>query len=125
MAAMSQDVFEFFMVIIGIVLAIIVFIVGFWVLDRSRRETPFYSLGYSMSAAWASQTSAKLQAGELKGMPLRVKDLDKMARDGMAQTQVDLASKAETNVIKAERDKLKDEKEELEQILKDRGITKP
>ena len=125
MVEMSQDVFDFFMIIGGIVLTIITFIIGFWVLDRSRRETPFYMLGYAQSAAWAGRTAQQIMEGEQEPMPLRVKDLEKMAAEKTSEAQKLMSSKAESQVLKTERDKLKQDKETLEQLLKDRGITPP
>lgn len=119
---MSQDVFDFLMIILGIVVAIVVFIYGFWVLDRSRRGTNFYSLGYSLSSAWAGRTSTQLNAGELSAMPMQIKDLERMAHEEVSKSQAGLALKAETQVIASERDRLKDEKEDLERLLKEHGI---
>lgn len=122
---MSQDVFDFFMIVIGIGLSVGIMVIGLYVIDRSRRSTPFYHLGYAAAGAWASTRASDIQSGRVSSIPYQVGEIDQLAADGQQKAISRLHPPPPVNInqvdnLKKEIKKLQEEKEEL-----DRKVPQP
>lgn len=104
----SEEILDFWFLIIGIIIACSTIIVAMWVLDRSRRHTPAYALGRAMQDAWAALQAHRINTGQAQPMPTTVQGLETVALQSMQTgafdprkmgatppTEADLADKVE------------------------------
>ena len=82
----SDEIRDFWFLIIGIIVAVVVIIIAIYVLDRSRRHTPAFALGSATMDAWAAKQAYRIRTGQTAPMPTTVEGLETMAVESM-QTQ--------------------------------------
>lgn len=83
MQMVSDEILDFWFLIIGIIVAVVVIIIAIWLLDRSRKHTPAYALGSAMQDAWAAKQAYRIRTGEAAPMPQTVEGLENIALESM------------------------------------------
>lgn len=71
------------LIVFSVIAAVLAIVIGIWVLDRSRRNTPAYALGRAMQDAWAALQAGRIRTGQAAPMPTTVQGLDDLAIQSM------------------------------------------
>jgi len=114
----SDEILDFWFMIIGIIVACTVIITAVWVLDRSRRHTPAYALGRAMQDAWAALQAHRIKTGQAKPMPTTVEGLEGMALQSLETQGFDprvMGAQTPEEALAQKAEALAKQKEQLDQ----------
>ena len=119
MQMVSDEILDFWFLIIGIVVSVVVIIIAIWILDRSRRHTPAYALGSAMQDAWAALQAQRIRTGQAAPMPTTVQGLEQVAAksiqtDGFDPIKIEEQKQAEEKLA-AQAEELAKKKAQLDQ----------